>query len=72
MEKSGFRFADDQNLACELDEFGSIFGNAARIRDVELATNFDLYEDGEDRLNCEITGFQTGLIAEKRQAARIR
>ena len=72
MEKSDFRFEDDQNLAFELDEFGSIFGNAARIRDVKLAMNFDLYEDGEDRLICEITGFQTGLVVEKRQATRIR
>jgi len=64
MENSDHRLDDDQDLAFALDETGSLFGNAARTRDVELAMNFDLYEDGEDRLICEITGFQTGFIAE--------
>jgi hypothetical protein len=63
-EYSDHRIGDDPDLALELDESGSIFGNATRTRDVELAMRFDLYEEGEDRLICEITGFQSGLIAE--------
>ncbi len=53
-------FDDDQSLELELDDFGTLPGNVVRTLDDGFAMEFDLDEDGEERLISEITGIYSG------------
>ncbi len=53
-------FDDEQSLELELDDFGTLPGNVVRTLDDGFAMEFDLDEDGEERLISEITGIYSG------------
>jgi hypothetical protein len=63
-EETDSHFDDEQSLELELDDFGTLPGNVVRTLDDGFAVEFDLDEDGEERLISEITGIEFGRAHE--------